>query len=200
MLERIAQIIREDPSITVKDIAKRLGYSEEKSVYYWLEKGQFKGLRDFRHAVLTGRFPRPSYIVGTGDPAKDAGAPYPLHEVPLIASFSPDGRPIPSGQTVLSVIHASRSTFGFILATEEYSPFLLKGDVLLVDPPGGIAQGDLVLMCLEGNPRIVRCYSVGGNQVLVHPSNPADATVHSGQAARFMGKVTGVVRRFTPTS
>ncbi|NPV71201.1 MAG: hypothetical protein HPY55_11265 [Firmicutes bacterium] len=199
MLEQIAQVIREDPSVTVKDIARKLGYSEEKSVYYWLEKGQFKGLRDFRHAVLTGRFPRGSYIVGAGDPAKDPGATYPLHEVPLITSFSPEGRPIPSSQNVSSMVPASRDTFGFILGTDEYSPFLVRGDVLLVDPPASVGQGDLVLVNSEGNPRIVRFYSAGGNQVLVHPAHPAEAAVQSAQAVRVIGKVTGVVRRFNLT-
>ena len=98
------------------------------------------------------------------------------------------------------MIPASRATFGFVLATEEYSPFLIRGDVLLIDPPGEILQGDLILTYSDGNPRIVRTYSAGGNQVLVHPANPAEAAVRSAHETRVIGRVAGVVRRFNPSS
>lgn len=53
VLDRIAHLIREDPAITVAEIARRLGYSEEKSVYYWLEKASIKGIKEFKRIVLT---------------------------------------------------------------------------------------------------------------------------------------------------
>lgn len=49
----MAALVREDPAITVAEIARRLGYSEEKSVYYWLEKARIKGIREFKRMVLT---------------------------------------------------------------------------------------------------------------------------------------------------
>lgn len=60
VLERMAALIREDPAITVAEIARRLGYSEEKSVYYWLEKARVKGIREFKRMVLTEHLTRPS--------------------------------------------------------------------------------------------------------------------------------------------
>ncbi|MCR4399240.1 MAG: hypothetical protein NUV93_09805 [Firmicutes bacterium] len=197
MLERIAQAIRDDPSATAKDIARRLGYSEEKSIYYWLEKGQFKGLREFRHAVLTGRFPSRGYIVGeTARSAREGEAAYSLHEVPLVSSLSDAGRPILSGSTVSSLFRASRDTFGFLLGVSEYAPVLEQGDTLVVDPARPASDGDLVLVQWEGAPRIVRHYAADGRLVLVHPSRPSRSTAVPREAVRIIGTVVGLVRRF----
>ncbi|HHY37802.1 MAG TPA: S24 family peptidase [Clostridia bacterium] len=68
VLERMAALVREDPAITVAEIARRLGYSEEKSVYYWLEKARIKGIREFKRMVLTDH---PKTPLLQSEPPKD---------------------------------------------------------------------------------------------------------------------------------
>ena len=51
-IDKITQLVRENPAITVKEIAKALGYSEERSVYYWLEKAKYKGIKDFKQTIF----------------------------------------------------------------------------------------------------------------------------------------------------
>ena len=41
VLKQMAKLILQNPSITVRELANTLGYSEEKSIYYWLEKANF---------------------------------------------------------------------------------------------------------------------------------------------------------------
>lgn len=196
MLERIAEVIRQDPSATAKDIAKRLGYSEEKSIYYWLDKGQFKGLRDFRHAVLTGRYPTRQYIVDrSGSSAKEGEGGYALHNVPLVASFSPAGLPVLAGTTVSSLIPAPEGTLGFLLGSHEYSPALCKGDILLVEPIAKPSPGDLILTMREDKLGIARCYPVGSDVLLVHPGDPASTRVEQHDGFKMLGRISAIIRR-----
>ncbi|HHV79754.1 MAG TPA: S24 family peptidase [Firmicutes bacterium] len=51
-LEKMIQLVRRDPAITVSELASSLGYSEEKSVYYWLDKAGYSGIREFKRDVL----------------------------------------------------------------------------------------------------------------------------------------------------
>jgi hypothetical protein len=71
-VERMAWVIREDPSITVKELTKKMGFAEQKSVYYWLDKANFKGLKAFRRAVLAHRASR---TILPGEPTAGA-APF----------------------------------------------------------------------------------------------------------------------------
>lgn len=198
MLERIAQVVRENPSATARDIARRLGYSEEKSIYYWLDKGQFKGLKDFRQAVLTGRFQQGPYIVGQGQTQQERGeiASDTLNNVPVATSFAPGGRPVFSGSTVSAMFRTSREAFGFLLGIQEYAPTLLKGDILIVDPALSPSRGDLVLVFWEGTPKVVRFYPADEKAVLIHPSELTAAATVTWDAFRLMGKIAGIIRRF----
>lgn len=56
VLQRMSQLVRERPAITVRELADALGYSQERSVYYWLNKADFRGIRQFRDAVLRGEW------------------------------------------------------------------------------------------------------------------------------------------------
>ncbi|MGE5484674.1 MAG: hypothetical protein ACM3X4_06630 [Ignavibacteriales bacterium] len=200
MLERIAEVIRQDPSATAKDIAKKLGYSEEKSIYYWLEKGQFKGLRDFRQAVLTGRFPTRQYIVDhSGQSAREGEGGYTLHNVPVVASFSPAGAPVYTGGTVSNLVPTSQGTYGFLLGAPDYSPVLCKGDILLVDPAARPSPGDLMLVLRKDSPGIVRYYPVGSGALLVHPADPASASVAPQDGFTILGRISAVIRCLVPS-
>ena len=51
-LAYMAYLVRENPNITVREIADRLKFADNKSVYYWLGKANFQGIGDFKQAIL----------------------------------------------------------------------------------------------------------------------------------------------------
>ena len=63
-LAHMAALIKQNPSITVREIATELKFSDSKSVYYWLEKGNFRGINEFKRLVLgeEGSQPNPFYV------------------------------------------------------------------------------------------------------------------------------------------
>src|SRR5690606_3595249 len=48
----MAALVRENPNITVREIADRLKFADNKSVYYWLSKGNYQGIGEFKQAIL----------------------------------------------------------------------------------------------------------------------------------------------------
>lgn len=92
VLNQMAQLILEDPFITAKQIARHLGYAEEKSVYYWVEKTMYHGLNGFKRAVLSGQYRVSSSV------AREPGSRY--GRVPVVAGFHGDCDPILSGDTI----------------------------------------------------------------------------------------------------
>jgi hypothetical protein len=51
-LAHMAALVRENPNITVREIADRLKFADNKSVYYWLSKGNYQGIGEFKQAIL----------------------------------------------------------------------------------------------------------------------------------------------------
>lgn len=51
-LAYMAALIRENPNITVREIANHLKFADSKSVYYWLSKANYHGIGAFKQAVL----------------------------------------------------------------------------------------------------------------------------------------------------
>lgn len=184
-LQKIAQLIASNPSITVKQIAREMGYSEEKSVYYWLEKGRYYGIKQFKKAVLTGEYrrkPRDHHEV------KDRGLSLVPEDLPVARGFTPDGKPL----LVDVPSHYSRnlgeSVYACVVKGTEYSPFLRPDDMLVIDPDAQITDGDLVLLVRESRPEF-RCYYAGN--LFVHPINPHDVLrAQNGPS----GKVTNILR------
>jgi hypothetical protein len=92
VIDQIANLILEDPYITASGIAKKLGYAEEKTVYYWINKHHYHGLVAFKRAVLSGQF-RPASRAVRESPSR-------YGRIPIVDRFSPQGQPIYSGETV----------------------------------------------------------------------------------------------------
>jgi hypothetical protein len=90
VIDQIANLILEDPYITASGIARKLGYAEEKTVYYWISKHRYHGLVAFKRAVLSGQF-RPQTRA-----ARETNAHY--GRIPIVDRFDADGQPIYSGE------------------------------------------------------------------------------------------------------
>lgn len=92
VLDRIANLILEDPLITATRIAHRLGYAEEKTVYYWLRKSHYAGLNAFKKAVLRGQFTPQS------DRAEETPGLY--GRLPVTDAWTVEGQPIFQGDSI----------------------------------------------------------------------------------------------------
>ncbi len=85
VLDKIVSLVLQDPFLTATEIAHRLGYAEEKSVYYWIDKAHYSGLVAFKRAVLNGQFRVPTR-------ANERSALY--GTVPIVEGFTREGSPI----------------------------------------------------------------------------------------------------------
>lgn len=189
VLERIAEIILNEPSATVGDIARYLGYSEQKSVYYWLDKAGYKSIRSFRDAVLTGRFPRRRprlpEVIGETRPGHDLGS------LPVV-SLAP-GRVEPTGRSLGQAWHPglSAAAFAYRMPGQVYAPLLLAGDYLIVDPERRLEEAALILAREDRDGALVfRYYTLGPATLLLHP---VTGRAHQGRPA-VLGPILGVLR------
>ena len=122
MLNSMAQIILEDPYITGKELARKLGYADEKAVYYWTLRSSYKGLTAFKRAVLSGQYRIQDTIAR--EPRQRYG------RVPIIAGFR-DGRdPLLSGETI-TVVGVPTVQWAWRYPGPPVGPFL-PDDVLLL--------------------------------------------------------------------
>lgn len=92
VIDQIANLILEDPLITASRIARKLGYAEEKTVYYWLHKSHFGGLNAFKKAVLHGQF------LSQNSAAEEAPGLY--GRLPVTEQWTADGNPVFQGDTM----------------------------------------------------------------------------------------------------
>ncbi|WP_068136356.1 LexA family transcriptional regulator [Limnochorda pilosa] len=163
VLKRMADLVRERPAATVRELADHLGYTQERSVYYWLNKADFQGIRQFRDAVLRGEFaerraPQPA-------PAGNAVPLYRLSQMPL----PPDDRPPASRQVVVDLA-TTPGFFAFEAEGTEYAPLIEPLDQLVVDPEAELRDGDLALVMVRGYGPAVRRIFGQRPTWLVHPS------------------------------
>ncbi|HHY34502.1 MAG TPA: hypothetical protein GX510_02510 [Firmicutes bacterium] len=196
ILRKIAALVMENPNITVREIAQKLGYAEEKSVYYWLEKAKFAGIKDFKKAVLTGAV-SPGFLAGDGKPKaplkdgtslKDALS---LVDLPVRGHFpvrTPGEKPL---SQYLPIGFAPGSYL--VPADEDLAAGTVrKGDLLLVDPSSPIQSGDLVMAVSEaGEPQVLRRYTTPqGDEVFVDLAEPGRTT----SPATVAGKIILLIR------
>ncbi|NMP22971.1 hypothetical protein [Sulfobacillus harzensis] len=92
VIDQIANLILEDPLITASRIARRLGYAEEKTVYYWLHKFHYSGLNAFKKAVLHGQYVPNRPALGE--------APGLYGRLPVTDRWTAEGKPIFDGDTL----------------------------------------------------------------------------------------------------
>ncbi|MDI3281414.1 MAG: hypothetical protein QJR13_08610 [Bacillota bacterium] len=200
-LEKMAELIRQNPSITVKGLAQKLGYSEERSIYYWLEKAHFKGIKAFKHAVLTGSFPPGQRKLGADlDRVREPEvAPAPSPGVYLARSFKSDGTPVLSTEKIaVNVTPLSPRAFAVVIDEAEYSPVVLPGDVLIIDPQAPLEDGRLTAFWLSQNHQRLVLRRIYGKKplLLIHPAQWGHAPGSSPPAAELtlIGPVVCLIR------
>lgn len=144
IVDDMAKLVLKNPNITARELADALGYAEQKSIYYWLDKAGYKGMKDFREEVLRGAFPLPMEK-SQPELVRDG-----LKSLPV---YSKGG------------IREPRSDLGDFLRGylgPESFGVMLEGDVVIIDPSAVQTQGDLVLIRSEGTLKLTRRYSLPG--------------------------------------
>jgi hypothetical protein len=184
-LLRIADLIRERPDVTSRELAEHLGYAEAKSVYYWLSKNGFT-LRSFRAAVLRGEWPP-----GQNRLALREYAPYGTGDgIPLIVGFDEQGAPEVEGGFL--DLRDSGVRYAFRWQQEHEIPYLEAGDILLLSDRA--PQNGATVLVRHGDGRLGLCrfYQVDRGILLIeawHPQRLLDEPLPP-----ILGVVTGVVR------
>jgi len=202
VLTQMAKLILQDPSITVRELAAKLGYSEEKSIYYWLEQADFYGIKRFKQAVLTGEFPvdESAFVIANRDleyglvSETSSGQP---QRLPLMRSFGPQGNPIQSNppMTVFGGDGLSSSAFAFVMEGEQYLPYLAPADLVIVDPAMQLEGGAWVLFWQPGaSPEIRRYYRVGNMTLLLHPMRAQDAVQLAADTPHSLRRIARIIR------
>lgn len=167
-LERMASIIREDPSVTVKELARRMGFAEQKSVYYWLGKQKFRGMKEFKRAVLAQR-----YSARVEDGGKPAAPPTDMPEmrrqgahrlmaVPVASGVSREGQPVWSQDTIHIDLPGRTSSSVYAVRMEPPAEVPYCQEWLVVDPLESPRDGSLAL-CVprDGVPAVCRTIVTG---------------------------------------
>ncbi|MDI6893531.1 MAG: hypothetical protein AB1503_04065 [Bacillota bacterium] len=193
VLEQVAEMVRQNPAITVAEIAQKLGYAESKSIYYWLHKARFRGFKEFKKAVLTGVFPerlrRPSPLPNR---VRERRVPYSSDLLPLARGLGPDGGPVWAGVSSLPRRDLSERAFALDWLSGEYFPFFMAGDHLAVDPEAPLQSGDTVLGIAGELPVLLRYYGPEASPLFAHPvtGQPQD----SSPPPTLVGRVMAVYR------
>jgi len=180
VLEKIVSLILQDPFLTAAEIARRLGYSEEKTVYYWIEKAHYSSLVAFKRAVLSGQYQPPS--------AQEQSPHYGL--LPIIRGFSRDGSPLLTENR-----YHGMAAFGDIRYAWQYDGptqwVIMAGDWLLLAPVRN-GQTDLRGWCVafdqDGSTliRVVLSASEGSQHLVIPETYHADASAAPRYLIRYL--------------
>lgn len=165
VIDEMSRLILADPNVTAKEIARHLGYAEEKSVYYWLQKSGFTGMRDFKKNVLTRVVSRPSIRPEPALARDAAGA-----DISLFTDQDQN-----TGATLQDHLagNLGHGSYGVVVTRHDCRPLAGVGDILIVDPGAPSFQGDLMWASVRGKMRLVRQYGLPDQSLFyVDPGQP----------------------------
>lgn len=161
-LAHMAALIRENPSITVREIANEMRFADNKSVYYWLGKANFKGIQDFKKNVLGTDS---STVEGISVEMNRNN--YFLLKVPLRSWRNIKKEDGPQWYYFLHQNPNPRGIFAIQIETNDFTPWFFNQDILVIDTLQDYQQGMWVLLKQGRN------YSIGrvGNQGQIFEPN-----------------------------
>jgi hypothetical protein len=181
--DQIAELILQDPSISVREIARRLGYAEEKTIYYWIQKRGFHGIRGFKRAVLTGQYRGYS-------PARET--PLRPGRLPVADRIGRNGEPLLTGETLPVTLDRGRGSYVLRYAGPMASG-ILPGDYLVVGPPDLDRAEWVLAQDPDGRPGLRRVIRTEHGPLLVH-----GVTLEPDHQARVIGTILQLARVFRP--
>lgn len=139
-LTQMAALVRQNPSITVREIADKLQFADSKSVYYWLQKGNIDGINEFKRMVL-------------GD-NQECTEGFAVHQndqtlyvvrVPLLEWDPKQKKPL--GEWCFLHDHPHpRGIFAIQVNTQQFSPWFLQQDILVIDETCTLEEDHWILL------------------------------------------------------
>lgn len=188
-VDTMAAIILKRPTITARQLADALDFAQVRSVYYWLRKAGYRGMTDFRQAVLTGKYPV-STTASAGPVQLRARH---VAEVPLLAAERPPSDYVVTTRTV------SREAFAVAVDSDDYRPLVERNDILLIDPDDRLVDGDLAWVEPDSGRQVLCRVYATPERWYVHPvtGRPIEPPPKDGPVGiRLLGRVVGLHRTF----
>lgn len=139
-LNQIAALIKQNPSITVREIASELKFADSKSVYYWLEKGNVGGINEFKRQVLGEESPHSGLVTVDVNGVRHYLLALPLYtwnpkqKSPVGAWYHLHDQPEPRG------------LFAVRVGTNQISPWFTQNDILIVSAADCYKEGAWMLL------------------------------------------------------
>jgi hypothetical protein len=183
--DKIADVILSDPSVSVREIARRLGYAEERTIYYWIQKRGFHGIRPFKRAVLTGQYRGQSHA---REPAARPG------RLPVADRLTKSGDPVYTGETLPITLDRGRGLFVWrYLGPPDVG--VLPGDYLVIGPVN-LAAAEMVLSQRPDGSVVLRhvAHTASGPLLIQYPHTTVDPD------GRPVGTVLQVARLLPPAT
>lgn len=181
-IDQMAQLVLADPTITAKELAQKMGYAEQKSVYYWLEKAGYRGMKEFKKSVLSGCF-----RFGT------------VQETPAVKDSRKLPIPLYAGDKMKRVdcseylgSHLGPEAFAIQLSDESPGHPADKGNILIIDPEACCNQGSIVLVSIKGRVHQARVYYLPDKSPIYVDSGDPSSLL---SPDFVIGKVVFVIRR-----
>lgn len=159
----MAALVREKPNITVREIANKMKFADNKSVYYWLDKGNYRGLGEFKQTILkegTGNIE--GHVVKQG--SKDQC----LIKIPL---RDWNNKKTETGAKWHYMFHDypnPRGLFAIKVSTNDFLPWFWENDVIVINTNLNIDSGSWILIKSGRSHQIVRS---GGNKKIYHANS-----------------------------
>lgn len=122
----MARFVRENPSATVSQLAEHMGWAENRSVYYWLNQTGFTGIKDFRKAAIDRTLPFSEKELLKESPLKTY--------IPIIRRINSPRHFEYADEDFLCQVKTSPQAFAYTVPDSRWSPMILEGDLLVVDP------------------------------------------------------------------
>ncbi|MDD4263585.1 MAG: hypothetical protein PHI65_03690 [Firmicutes bacterium] len=138
----MARFLRENPSATVNQLAEHMGWAENRSVYYWLNQTGYTGIKDFRKAALDRSLPFSETELLKENPLKAY--------IPVIRQINSPNHYEYADEDFLCQIKTSSKAFAYLLQDSKWSPMMLPGDLLVIDPAVKPKESSLFLAWING--------------------------------------------------
>ncbi len=139
----MARFLRENPSATVNQLAEHMGWAESRSVYYWLNQSGYKGIREFRAAALDRSVPfgEENHIL-RDNPIQTY--------IPIVRHIASPKHYEYATEDFLCLVETSNKAFAYLITDSLWAPFLIAGDLLVIDPDVKPKEQDLFLAWVRG--------------------------------------------------
>ncbi len=184
-LKQIAALIKEDPSISVRQIAAELKFADSKSVYYWLEKGNISGINEFKRMVLTEKDQQAiPFVLDINDEVRY------LVDLPLYSWNIDQISPI-SNWYYLHNSSQPRDLFAIQVGTNELNPWFAKNDLLVISKEKEPEEGSWVLLKSPNKyliGKMINKQIVNPNSLEILPANLKTLGIILSQNRFFLAK------------